>query len=248
MISRLDDVDAPVIFCLTYAAINYVTAIVSCAGRLIIVAISSRGKHGTINKMTIRFALARSFWSVQCLSRRVSHGRLAAGGRSFRCAIGRGGLRVRKREADGASPVGEWRALRVLYRGDKVGRPTTSLPVSAIRRRDGWCDAPADRNYNGPVTLPYPASAEALWRDDDVYDLIVILDHNTRPRLRGAGSAIFIHVAREGYLPTEGCIALSLRDLRIVLRMVPRRFSIDFGGTHRATRKRNGPTLRPGHR
>ena len=77
----------------------------------------------------------------------------------------------------------------------------------------GWCDAPGDRNYNRQVTLPYPASAETLWRDDGLYDLVLVLDHNHRPRVQGAGSAIFVHVARPGHRPTEGCIALTRADL-----------------------------------
>ena len=99
-------------------------------------------------------------------------------------------------------------SLRVLFRADRLPRPRTALPVQRIGRADGWCDAPGDRNYNRPVRHPYPASAERLWREDALYDVVVVLGHNQRPRLRGAGSAIFMHVARPGYLPTEGCIAL----------------------------------------
>jgi L,D-peptidoglycan transpeptidase YkuD (ErfK/YbiS/YcfS/YnhG family) len=91
------------------------------------------------------------------------------------------------------------------------------LPVRAIGRSDGWCDAPGDRNYNRPVRQPYPASAEPLWRGDELYDLVVVLDYNLRPRVRGRGSAIFMHVARPGYRPTEGCIALRRDHLQLLL-------------------------------
>ena len=91
--------------------------------------------------------------------------------------------------------------------------------MRAIRRHDGWCDAPADRNYNRPVRLPYAASAERLWREDELYDVVVILNYNVRPRSRGRGSAIFMHVARPGYAPTEGCIALARGHL---LRLLER--------------------------
>ena len=107
----------------------------------------------------------------------------------------------------------------VLYRPDRMRRPRTPLPVRAIRRHDGWCDASADRNYNRPVRLPYPASAERLWREDALYDVVVVLDYNERPRVRGRGSAIFMHVARPGYAPTEGCIALARAHL---LRLLER--------------------------
>lgn len=110
----------------------------------------------------------------------------------------------------------------VLYRRDRVLRPRTGLPVRAIAVADGWCDASGNCNYNRAVTLPYPASAERLWREDRVYDLIVVLGHNERPRLRGRGSAIFMHAARAGFAPTEGCMALTPRDLRQVLALVGR--------------------------
>ncbi len=89
----------------------------------------------------------------------------------------------------------------------------TGLPSAPIAANDGWCDAPGDPAYNRPVTLPYPASAERLWRDDHVYDLVGVLAHNDDPPISGRGSAIFLHLARDGYLPTEGCVALSRPDL-----------------------------------
>lgn len=155
---------------------------------------------------------------VTSRSARASGGWLMDGQRRFRAAVGRSGRRATKREGDGATPIGSWRAVRVLYRPDRTGRPLTLLPVRRIGPDDGWCDATGDRNYNRPVRLPYPASTERLWRDDQLYDLVVVLDHNQRPRVQGLGSAIFLHVAREGYLPTEGCIALAPRDLRLVLQ------------------------------
>jgi L,D-peptidoglycan transpeptidase YkuD (ErfK/YbiS/YcfS/YnhG family) len=100
------------------------------------------------------------------------------------------------------------------------------LPVRAIRRHDGWCDASADRNYNRPVRLPYAASAERLWREDALYDVVVVLDYNKRPRVRGRGSAIFMHVARPGYAPTEGCIALARGHLLRLLERLPARAAI----------------------
>jgi L,D-peptidoglycan transpeptidase YkuD (ErfK/YbiS/YcfS/YnhG family) len=154
------------------------------------------------------------------LSATLPRGIVKLGGLAFACALGRSGRRTRKREGDGATPVGCWRVLGVLYRADRVPRPATRLPVRRIFPRDGWCDAPADRNYNRPVRHPYPASAEHLWRADVLYDLVVVLSHNFRPRVRGAGSAVFMHVARPGYGPTEGCIALRRDHLaRLVSRL-----------------------------
>jgi L,D-peptidoglycan transpeptidase YkuD (ErfK/YbiS/YcfS/YnhG family) len=112
--------------------------------------------------------------------------------------------------------------LGVLYRADRVRRPLTSLPLRAIRSNDGWCDAPTDRNYNRPVRHPYPASAERLFRSDALYDIVVVLSHNARPRVCGGGSAIFMHVARPGYGPTEGCIALKREHLLRLIRHLGR--------------------------
>jgi L,D-peptidoglycan transpeptidase YkuD (ErfK/YbiS/YcfS/YnhG family) len=133
------------------------------------------------------------------------------------CALGRSGQRALKREGDGATPMGRWPLRAVLYRADRVSRPRTRLPVRPIRPGDGWCDSPSDRNYNRHVSLPYPASAERLWREDRLYDIIVLLGYNDRVRVRGRGSAIFMHVASPGLGPTEGCIALQLRHLRCIL-------------------------------
>jgi L,D-peptidoglycan transpeptidase YkuD (ErfK/YbiS/YcfS/YnhG family) len=129
------------------------------------------------------------------------------------CALGRGGIRPDKREGDGATPVGCFPLRRVLYRPDRLPLPETRLPVQPIGEDDGWCDDPADPAYNRPVKLPYAASHERMWREDDLYDLVVVLGHNDDPPARGAGSAIFLHLARPDYGPTEGCIALRREHL-----------------------------------
>jgi L,D-peptidoglycan transpeptidase YkuD (ErfK/YbiS/YcfS/YnhG family) len=159
---------------------------------------------------------------VSGLAAASARGTIRLGGLAWPCALGRAGRRARKREGDGATPVGCWRIAGVLYRADRVRRPQTGLPVRPIHRDDGWCDAPADRNYNRAVRHPYPASAERLWRADHLYDVVVLLTHNRRPRVRGRGSAIFVHLARPGYAPTEGCIALKPEHLRhLVQRFRP---------------------------
>lgn len=144
-------------------------------------------------------------------------GVLMAGGLAIPVALGRSGIGFDKREGDGRTPAGVWHILRVLYRGDLRPRPATRLPAAAIGVDDGWCDDPDDRRYNCPVTLPFAPSHERLRRDDRLYDLLLVLDHNTRPRVRRRGSAIFIHQARPGYLATEGCVALAPADMRRLL-------------------------------
>ena len=139
-------------------------------------------------------------------------------GRRLRCALGRGGVGAGKCEGDGLTPEGAWPMRRLLYRPDRLARPETGLAVAPLAPEDGWCDEPADPRYNRPVTLPHGAHAEALWREDGVYDLIVPLGYNDDPVIAGHGSAIFLHVARAGYAATEGCVALALPDLLAVLR------------------------------
>lgn len=148
-----------------------------------------------------------------------SDGRFDLGGRTVRCALGKGGVVPvsEKREGDGATPLGLWPVRRILYRPDKVAKPLSALQVSAIARDDGWCDESRDQNYNRPVKLPYPASHERLWRKDDLYDLVLVLGYNDDPVRPGKGSAIFLHVARANYSPTLGCIALAKPNVRVLL-------------------------------
>ena len=135
-------------------------------------------------------------------------------------ALGRSGIARSKREGDGHTPAGNFRLLSVLYRADRGPKPVTALPTTAFGRDFGWCDDPSDRNYNRQVRLPYAGSHERLWRDDRLYDIVVVLDFNlARPR-PGGGSAIFMHVADTDFKPTAGCIALAAHDLRRLLKRV----------------------------
>ena len=130
-----------------------------------------------------------------------------------RAAIGRAGIGLKQGEGDGLTPLGTFVVRRVLYRADRMAAPVTRLPLAVLAPDDGWCDAPADPAYNTQIKRPYAASHEALWRDDALYDLIAVLGFNDDPVVPGKGSAIFLHLARPDYSPTEGCIALPRDDL-----------------------------------
>ena len=138
-------------------------------------------------------------------------------GRLIPCAIGKGGIVADKREGDGGTPVGVWRMESVHYRADRVLRPRTELPVSAIGPGDGWCDDPAEAGYNAPMRLPASCSHERMRRGDTLYDIVVVLDHNRHPPEPGKGSAIFVHCWRGARFPTAGCLAFRPRDLRWIL-------------------------------
>ena len=135
----------------------------------------------------------------------------------FRAACGRGGVSARKQEGDGATPLGLLPLRRVFYRADRLGRPRTAAPLEPLAQNDGWCDDAASSSYNTAIALPFAAHHEELWRQDGVYDVIGVLGWNDDPVERGRGSAIFLHVARPDYAPTQGCLALALFDLLHVL-------------------------------
>ena len=147
-------------------------------------------------------------------------GLLKVGEMTFPCSIGRSGKSFLKREGDGASPRGEWQVRRLFYRADKGLPPRTSLKARAMRDHDGWCETVGDRNYNRLVRIPYATAHETMKRPDHLYDVVVELSHNERPRVQGHGSAVFFHLRRADGGPTAGCIAVSLRDMRIILRHV----------------------------
>lgn len=142
---------------------------------------------------------------------------LRCGVDAFRAAIGASGIGVKKAEGDAITPVGVFPIRRILYRSDRIARPVTGVALEVLSPDDGWCDAPGDARYNRQVKLPHGASAEALWRHDHLYDLIVVLGFNDSPVVPAAGSAIFVHVARDDFGPTAGCVALALADLQDVV-------------------------------
>jgi L,D-peptidoglycan transpeptidase YkuD (ErfK/YbiS/YcfS/YnhG family) len=146
-------------------------------------------------------------------------GRLELGGLALRCALGKGGIRLatEKREGDGATPAARMPLRRVLFRADRGPPPRCAVPVEPIAPEEGWCDDPAHRAYNSLVRLPFDASHERLWREDALYDIVGVLGWNDDPVERGRGSAIFLHLARPDFAPTEGCVALAPGDLRAVL-------------------------------
>jgi L,D-peptidoglycan transpeptidase YkuD (ErfK/YbiS/YcfS/YnhG family) len=137
-----------------------------------------------------------------------------------RAAIGPGGIAIKGGEGDGITPRGRFVVREIFYRADRIAAPSTALPLWAIQKDDGWCDAPEDPNYNRLVKLPYPASAENMWREDHLYDLVAVLGYNDDPVFVGKGSAIFLHLARPDYAPTHGCVALAPADVRAAIEQL----------------------------
>ncbi|WP_415418235.1 L,D-transpeptidase family protein [Acetobacter malorum] len=146
-----------------------------------------------------------------------SDAQLHCGHKVMSAVIGKNGLTEQKQEGDHATPIGIFPLRKVYYRADRLIKPKTILPVEPLSPRDGWCDDPQSPDYNRFVKLPHPARHEQLWREDHVYDLIVVMGYNDNPAISGRGSAIFMHLQRPDRTPTEGCLALSESDLRTVL-------------------------------
>jgi L,D-peptidoglycan transpeptidase YkuD (ErfK/YbiS/YcfS/YnhG family) len=167
--------------------------------------------------------LSHSLIQVRSKPGARSQGILVVGSLALPVALGRSGIKANKREGDGGTPRGRFRLRRLWWRDDRTMRPRTLLPVRRIRDDDGWCEDPGDRHYNQPVRLNTTDAGDRLKRADRLYDLIIELDHNTRPRIAGRGSAVFVHIARPGFAPTAGCVALTAPALRrLVARLGPR--------------------------
>ena len=158
-----------------------------------------------------------------------TRGWLTAGPLAWPVALGRGGILANKREGDGGTPRGIFRAVRLWWRSDRYPRPTTALPTRRITPLDAWCEDPADRHYNRPMRREAEKAGDRLRRNDHLYDFIIEIDHNTRPRVAGRGSAVFLHLARPGLAPTAGCVAMTEQQLRQLVKKISRETRIIIG-------------------
>ena len=157
---------------------------------------------------------------------RRSQGWLRGGALLVPVALGRSGVRANKREGDGGTPCGRFRAVRLWWRADRLPRPRTLLQVRRIGAAEAWCEDSTDRRYNHPFLRSANEPGDRLWRGDALYDIFLELDHNTRPRVGGRGSAVFVHIARPGLAPTAGCIALRRQDLLALVGRITRKTRI----------------------
>ncbi|MCG6207793.1 L,D-transpeptidase family protein [Rhodopseudomonas sp. HC1] len=158
-----------------------------------------------------------------------SRGWLTAAGQTIPVALGRGGILANKREGDGGTPRGSFRPVRLWWRVDRLQRPRTFLPVRPITGEDAWCEDPASRHYNRPLRRGAAEAGDRLQRADHLYDLIIEIDHNARPRIAGRGSAVFFHLARDNFGPTAGCVAMTRGNLLRLLRRIGPRTRIVIG-------------------
>ena len=134
-----------------------------------------------------------------------------------KCAIGKSGIKKNKKEGDKSTPKGKFRLKYVLYRSDRVKRITTKLKKIIIRKKMGWCDDPKAKKYNKLIKFPFNFKAERLYLKENTYDVIVVLNYNMNPIIPYKGSAIFLHLAKRNYRSTEGCVAISKKDMKLLL-------------------------------
>jgi L,D-peptidoglycan transpeptidase YkuD (ErfK/YbiS/YcfS/YnhG family) len=144
----------------------------------------------------------------------------------FRCALGKAGIKKKKKEGDNITPKGTFKIIRVYYRRDKIKNITASIKKRKIKKNIGWCDDPVSNSYNKEIKLPSKFGHEKLYRKDNLYDLILVLNYNINPIIKNKGSAIFIHIAKKNYEPTAGCIALKKRDLVLLLKNIKKNTKI----------------------
>ena len=164
------------------------------------------------------------------MSIRVKKNYLTFKEHQFKCSIGRSGFSENKKEGDGSTPVGSFYIENIYYRADKIENLNSQINKIIINASDGWCDDPTQKEYNQIIRFPYNFSAEKLFRDDSLYNIICTLNYNTKPIIPGNGSAIFIHVAKDNYEPTEGCVALRQKDLIFLLGLINNKTEIILGG------------------
>ena len=145
----------------------------------------------------------------------------------FKCSIGKKGLKKNKLEGDNCTPMGTFSLGPVYFRSDRVGKPDTKLKTFKIKKKMGWCDDPNNIDYNKEIRLSKKIKAEKLYRKDKIYDIIIVINYNTRRIIKNKGSAIFIHLTNN-YKPTKGCVALSLNDIEILLKIVKKNSKIQI--------------------
>ena len=158
----------------------------------------------------------------------VKNGFLINQDQKYKCSIGYNGLSKNKTEGDGCTPVGTFKLNKIMYRPDKINNFKSNLETEIIEKRDGWCDDINSQLYNQKIIFPYELSAENLYRHDDLYDLICIIDYNLNPIIKGKGSAIFLHVASSDYSPTHGCVAIKKDELIEIAKKLNRDSSIQI--------------------
>ncbi len=137
-----------------------------------------------------------------------------------KCAVGKRGINNKKKEGDLKTPIGSFKIKDIFYRKDRVNNLKTKIKKKIIKKNMGWCDDPKSPRYNKLIRYPYKYTSEKLFRSDNIYDIILVLDFNMRPIQKNKGSAIFIHIAKKKFKPTKGCIAVRKVDMKKIVASI----------------------------
>ena len=148
---------------------------------------------------------------------------LIYGNYKVKCAIGKRGIGIKKREGDLITPRGIYKIKYIFYRPDKIKNLKTKFRKKTINKKMGWCDDPKSKKYNKLINLPFKFNYEKLYRADGIYDIILVLNFNSKPIKRNRGSAIFIHIAKKNYSPTKGCVAIRRADIKILAKKIDKK-------------------------
>ena len=146
----------------------------------------------------------------------------------LRCSIGKNGISYKKKEGDNKTPRGKFKLKYILYRKDRITNLKTKLKKIVICKEMGWCDDPNSKYYNQMVKLPFKGSAEKLWLKDNIYDIIIIIDYNLNPVIKFKGSAVFLHLAKNSYQSTKGCVAINKNDMKLLLEKINKKSKLQI--------------------
>jgi L,D-peptidoglycan transpeptidase YkuD (ErfK/YbiS/YcfS/YnhG family) len=138
----------------------------------------------------------------------------------FRCALGKAGIGKKKKEGDNITPRGKFNIVKIYYRSDRIKKISSKFKLIKISKNMGWCDDPNSKSYNQLINVPTKYTHEKLYREDSVYDLLIVLNYNMSPILKNKGSAIFIHIARQDYKKTSGCVAIKKIHLIKLIKII----------------------------
>jgi len=138
----------------------------------------------------------------------------------IKCAIGKRGITARKKEGDNKTPAGIFSFKSVFYRKDRIIKIKTDLKKLIIKKNMGWCDDSTSKFYNKLIKFPFNFKAEKLWLRENIYDVLIVINYNTKPVKKRKGSAIFLHIAKKNYTPTRGCIAVSKKNMNLLISKI----------------------------
>tara|TARA_X000000368_G_C22903884_1_gene655369 strand:- start:152 stop:643 length:492 start_codon:yes stop_codon:yes gene_type:complete len=158
----------------------------------------------------------------------VKNKKLSFNNYKVNCAVGKRGIGIKKREGDQITPKGKFKIKYILYRKDRIRNLKTKLPKIIINKKMGWCDDPKSTSYNKLIKLPFKYNFEKLYKKDNTYDIILVLNYNSNPVKKNKGSAIFIHIVKKNYKKTAGCIAVNKKDLKKIIKKINKRTVVNI--------------------